>query len=131
MRLVRVLPDGWSQVQIEGVTNGRQVKTGFIRTVLLRAPGIFQPGPLRPDIDLDRPRFPDRPPPNLPVPLPEEPAPPSPPGGDPNAPPAREGSPGGMATVATAAPSITQTIGEVLLLTSPAWGAFLLSRYLR
>lgn len=129
MRLVRVLPDGWSQVQIEGVTNGRQVKTGFVRTVLLRAPGIFQPGPLRPDIDLTRPQFPDRPPPNLPVPLPVDPAPASPPpAGDPNAP---AGSPGGTMGTALAARSITQTIGEVILLTSPAWGAFLLSRYLR
>lgn len=37
-------------------------------------------------------------------------------------------TPGGAAM---AAPSILQTAGQVLLLTSPAWGAFLLSRFFR
>lgn len=55
---------------------------------------------------------------------------PTPPPAGGNQPPINEGLPGGLGDMA-AAPSIVKTAFEVVLLTSPAWGAFLLSRFLR
>lgn len=58
------------------------------------------------------------------------PPPPPVPGGNTSA-NTSTGIPGGAsgAAIAVAAPSIVRTVGEVLLLTSPAWGAYLYTRF--
>lgn len=139
--IIANLPGGWTQVQVQGFTGGVNNPssniTGFIRTILLKVPGIFQPGPMRepgnvPNVQLPRP--PSTTPPGSttvpPSPPPDSSSPPPPPTSNTTPPPIADTSPGGLA-MTVAAPSIAKTVGELLLLTSPAWGALLLSRLLR
>ena len=129
-RVYDQLPSGWSRVSIEGGPFGTRV--GLIRSdnlVLVSSGPIALPdrGPVLPspspitgpfvpggDLDVDRP--------TIPSPVQPLPTPPTPP--DTNAPPVDASSDG-----AQAAPPYTRVspLAEIVVLSSPIWGAMLLS----
>lgn len=133
LRVYDQMPNGWSRVHVEGGPLAGRV--GLVRSenlvlvpenvITLPGPVIAQPsppgtGPFVPGgpIDVDRPMTPS---PVEPLPRPVEPETP---------PPAIENTPPIAETPAPTPTSWTTTAGQLLLLTSPLWGAVLLSKLL-
>lgn len=145
VRVFNNLPNGWSEIHIE--TGPRAGQRGVVRTEnLVLAPSnvIDPPSVLLPGAPVPRPSpigplDPDRltRPPRTEIPEAQPPLPPPvQPGPEPAEPPPVVTTPGPIADANASSPGAAatpwyETAGQLIALTSPAWGAVLLAHLLR